>query len=40
MAPGHGLFVAGLDLLAAFDATERIDWNAWCILAQNLMPDS
>jgi len=39
MAPGHGLFVAGLDLLAAFDATERIDWNAWCILAQKLMPD-
>jgi L-fuculose-phosphate aldolase len=38
IAPRHGLFVAGKDLLAAFDATERIDWNAWCILSQSLMP--
>ena len=38
IAPGHGLLVAGKDLLAAFDATERIDWNAWCILAQRLIP--
>ena len=38
IAPKHGLFVAGKDLLAALDATERIDWNAWCVLAQNLMP--
>jgi L-fuculose-phosphate aldolase len=36
--PKHGLIVAGKDLLAAVDATERIDWNAWCILAQGLMP--
>ena len=38
IAPRHGLFVAGRDLLAAFDATERIDWNAWCILAQRQIP--
>ncbi|MBI1879264.1 MAG: class II aldolase/adducin family protein [Chloroflexi bacterium] len=36
--PKHGIFVAGKDLLAAIDALERIDWNAWCILAQGLMP--
>lgn len=34
----HGIVVAGLDLLAALDALERIDWNAWCILSQSLMP--
>ena len=38
IAPKHGLFVAAKDLLAALDATERIDWNAWCVLSQNLMP--
>ena len=38
MVPKHGLLVAGKDLLAAFDATERIDWNAWCILSQQLIP--
>ncbi len=32
--PHHGIIVAGKDLLAAVDAVERIDWNAWCILAQ------
>ncbi|MEJ5247921.1 MAG: class II aldolase/adducin family protein [Caldilinea sp.] len=34
----HGIVVAGLDLLAAVDALERIDWNAWCILSQSLLP--
>jgi L-fuculose-phosphate aldolase len=38
LLPEHGIIVAGKDLLAAVDATERIDWNAWCILAQGLMP--
>jgi L-fuculose-phosphate aldolase len=38
LMPEHGIFVAGKDLLATIDALERIDWNAWCILAQNLMP--
>jgi L-fuculose-phosphate aldolase len=38
LLPKHGIFVAGKDLLAAIDALERIDWNAWCILAQGLLP--
>lgn len=38
LAERHGIFVAGKDLLAAIDALERLDWNAWCILAQGLMP--
>ncbi len=38
LLPRHGIIVAGKDLLAAVDATERIDWNAWCILAQRLLP--
>ncbi|MFN8455470.1 MAG: class II aldolase/adducin family protein [Anaerolineae bacterium] len=37
LADKHGIFVAGKDLLAAIDALERLDWNAWCILAQELM---
>lgn len=37
VVPKHGLIVAGKDILAAFDAVERIDWNAWCILAQRLL---
>jgi L-fuculose-phosphate aldolase len=36
--PRHGIIVAGKDILAAIDAVERIDWNAWCILAQKLLP--
>jgi ribulose-5-phosphate 4-epimerase/fuculose-1-phosphate aldolase len=32
MAPWHGLFVLGKDLDAAFDAAERVDTNARCIL--------
>lgn len=39
LAPAHGIFVAGKDLLAAIDALERIDWNAWCILAQHALPE-
>ena len=33
LIPYHGIVVAGKDLLATVDALERIDWNAWCILA-------
>ena len=33
----HGIIVPGRDILAAVDALERIDWNAWCILAQRLL---
>lgn len=32
MAPRHGLFVLGTSLLDAFDATERVDTNAYCII--------
>lgn len=38
LVPKHGIIVAGKDLFAALDALERIDWNAWCILAQGLLP--
>lgn len=38
LLPKHGIIVAGKDLLAAIDALERLDWNAWCILAQGLLP--
>jgi ribulose-5-phosphate 4-epimerase/fuculose-1-phosphate aldolase len=38
LAPWHGLFVLGKDLDAAFDAAERIDVNARCILFSRLLP--
>jgi L-fuculose-phosphate aldolase len=38
LAPWHGLFVLGKDLDAAFDAAERIDVNARCILLGQLLP--
>jgi L-fuculose-phosphate aldolase len=38
LAPWHGLFVLGKDLDAAFDAVERIDVNARCILYSRLLP--
>lgn len=38
LAPFHGLFVVGKDLDAAFDAAERIDTNARCILLSRLLP--
>lgn len=38
LLPKHGIIVAGLDLWAAIDALERIDWNAWCILSQGMLP--
>ena len=31
---GHGILVAGRDIWAAADALERIDWNAWCLIAR------
>lgn len=37
--PRHGIFMAGGDLLDVLDAVERMNWNAWCILAQNMIPD-
>ena len=38
LMPRHGIMVAGRDLMAAVDALERIDWNAYCILAQHAVP--
>jgi len=35
--PTHGIIVAGKDIFAAIDALERIDWNAWCILAMKTL---
>lgn len=40
LMPKHGILVAGKDLMAAIDALERIDWNAWCIMAQGLIPSA
>ena len=37
IAPWHGLFVMGKDLDAAFDAVERMDNNAYCILMSQLL---
>ena len=39
IAPWHGLFIVGKDLDAAFDLTERIDTNAYCILMSRLLPE-
>jgi L-fuculose-phosphate aldolase len=36
--PKHGILVVGKDIWAAIDALERIDWNAWCIMAQSMIP--
>ncbi|MCS7060606.1 MAG: class II aldolase/adducin family protein [Anaerolineae bacterium] len=38
IAPWHGLFVLGKDLDSAYDAAERIDVNAQCILMSRLLP--
>lgn len=37
IAPWHGIFVMGKDLEAAFDAVERFDTNAYCILMGRLL---
>jgi len=38
LLPKHGLFAVSKDIFAALDAVERINWNAWCILAQKMLP--
>lgn len=38
IAPWHGIFALGKDLDSAFDAVERIDVNARCILMSRLLP--
>ncbi|MGA2111663.1 MAG: class II aldolase/adducin family protein [Anaerolineales bacterium] len=37
LIPEHGIVVAGKGLRPALDALERIDWNAWCILARQFL---
>lgn len=37
LAPWHGLFVMGKDLNSAFDAAERWDTNAYCLLMARLL---
>ena len=37
IAPYHGLFLMGKDLDAAFDAVERLDNNAYCIMMGGLL---
>jgi len=37
LIPYHGIIVAGKDLLSCLDALERIDWNAWCIIAGRIL---
>jgi len=34
LLPYHGIFVAGKDLNTTLDILERIDTNAWCIIAR------
>lgn len=37
LMPRHGIVVVSVNLASALDALERIDWNAWCILARKLL---
>lgn len=37
LLPRHGIILAGPDLFAVVDALERIDTNAWVILAQRML---
>lgn len=39
LLPKHGVFAVSHDLLLCLDAVERVNTNAWCILAQKLMPE-
>ena len=37
LMPKHGIFMVGADLYTVLDAVERIDTNAWCMIAQKLL---
>ena len=39
MAPRHGLFVLGKDLESAYDSTDRIENNAYCVLMSKLLEE-
>ncbi|NPV86119.1 MAG: class II aldolase/adducin family protein [Anaerolineae bacterium] len=38
LMPQHGIILAGVELETVLDALERIDTNAWCILAGQTIP--
>lgn len=38
LMPRHGLLVISNDLFKCLEAVEKIDWNAWCILALPTSP--
>ncbi len=40
LLPRHGIFIAGKDIFHAVDALERLDWQAWCLLAQGMLPSA
>ena len=37
LMPQHGIFVAGKDIWTAIDSLERINTNAWCIIARKIL---
>lgn len=39
LMPQHGIFVAGKDIWTAVDTVERINTNAWCIIARKILQD-
>ena len=40
LLPKHGIFTVSKDIYMCLDAVERIDWNAWCLLARKLLPEA
>ncbi len=40
LMPQHGIFVAGKDIWTAIDSLERINTNAWCIIARKILLDN
>jgi L-fuculose-phosphate aldolase len=39
LMPQHGIFIAGKDLWEAVDNLERINTNAWCLIARKILLD-
>lgn len=37
LMPQHGIIVVGKDIWSAIDAVERINTNAWCIIARKIL---
>ena len=40
LMPQHGIFIAGKNLWEAVDALERINTNAWCLIARKILLDN